>query len=268
MRTISDALLRTEGKTPSPTASPTILPYPAHATSEERATMHAESDAQHASIERFVFPALPVAMDAEPVVEAEAPVEALAVAWPKCNDAAVAKACAATADTIVRQFQVERPKVVLLTSPCDGDGKTSVLVALVPQLARRIDGSILVVDANGHKPDLTSRLSLPEVGANDRSVLIYPTNVPRLSVLPMRWSSKLQAKAIDRDWIEEWRDAWSLVLLDGSSLGHAEAVALASCCDGVYLVVRLGYTPERAVAEAARVVRRAGGRLLGCVAVN
>ena len=298
MCTDSDALSRTEGKTPSPTASPTILPYPAHATSEERATMHAETDARHASIERFVFPALPVAMDAEPVVEAEAPVEASAVAWPKCNDAAVAKACAATADTIVRQFQVDRPKVVLLTSPCDGDGKTSVLVALAPQLARRIDGSILVVDASTHKPDLTSRLSLPEVGASDRSVLIYPTNVPRLSVLPMRRKGNSQVvdadaavdrdstanarlkaakrfvgsarpdRTIDRDWIDEWREAWSLVLLDGSSLGHAEAVALASCCDGVYLVVRLGYTPERAVAEAARVVRRAGGRLLGCVAVN
>jgi len=71
---------------------------------------------------------------------------------------------------------------------------------------------------------------------------------------------------LDPAWIEELREGWSLVLLDMASLAHAEVAPLLGHCDGTYLVVRLGYTPRRAVTEAARVIRTVGGRLLGCVA--
>ena len=51
--------------------------------------------------------------------------------------------------------------MVMFTSPGDGDGKTDLLMALAPELAKHTTGSVLVVDANFRKPDLTSRLSLP-----------------------------------------------------------------------------------------------------------
>lgn len=272
MGLISDALMHTEGKTPLPPASPMILPYrskaassenqAANAASKERAARNEQPAVRHAAVERFTFPALPQ------LTEPELPAESSTVAWPKCNDAEVARACATTADAIVHQFSLERPRVVLFTSPCDGDGKTSVLVALAPQLARRIEGSILVADANLGKPDLTLRLSLPAADANARSVLIYPTNLPRLSVLPAHRPAGPRFQGFDRSWLDELREAWPLVLLDAASLTHAEVAPMVSCCDGVYLVVRLGYTPHRAVAEAARVIHRSGGRLLGCVVVS
>lgn len=259
---ISDALMHTGGKAALPSASPMILPYPSNAASEERGTKNAKPTVPDSPVERFAFPELPE------VTESALPTDSAAVAWPKCNDAEMARACATTADGIFHQFLLESPGVVLFTSPGDGDGKTSVLVALAPQLARRIDGSILVADANLRKPDLTSRLSLPAAEASGRSALIYPTNVPRLSVLPMRRPIGPQFQGFDRSWIEELREGWSLVLLDAASLTHTEVASMASCCDGVYLVVRLGYTPQRAVAEAARVIRSSGGRLLGCVVVD
>ena len=58
------------------------------------------------------------------------------------------------------------------------------------------------------------------------------------------------------------------MILDAPSLAHAEAAPLARCCDGAYLVVRLGHTARRAVAEAARALRAKGGRLLGCLVVK
>ena len=45
------------------------------------------------------------------------------------------------------------------------------------------------------------------------------------------------------------------MILDAPSLAHAEAAPLARCCDGAYLVVRLGHTARRAVAEAAHALR-------------
>ena len=69
-------------------------------------------------------------------------------------------------------------------------------------------------------------------------------------------------------WIEHLREGWPLVLVDMPSLEHVESAAMMRRCDGVYLVVRLGHTARRAVAEAARVIERSGGRLLGCVVVE
>jgi Mrp family chromosome partitioning ATPase len=255
-----------------PAASPVILPYRPNAslresretkaTSEERGAKSEEPSGPCLTAERFAFPALPQLPEVDLLAESSA------VAWPKCNDAEVARACATMADGILHLFSLERSRVVLFTSPSDGDGKTSVLVALAPQLARRIEGSILVADANPRKPDLTSRLSLPAAEASSRSVLIYPTNLPHLSVLPVRRPVVPEFQGFDRSWLDELREAWPLVLLDAASLAHPEVAPMASCCDGVFLVVRLGYTPQRAVAEAARVIRGSGGRLLGCVVVN
>ncbi len=226
------------------------------------------------SIERFTFPALPELRERSPAPESPK------VVWPECNDTETARACAETADGILRQLSLERPTVAAFTSPGDGDGKTSLLIALAPQLAKWIAGGMLVVDANFRKPDLTARLNMPPGETPTRPALIYPTNLPRLNVLPALRCRGGSATATPThsctatpikpagSWIEELREGWSLVLLDTASLAHSEVTPLARCCDGVYLVVRLGHTTRRAVAEAARAIRGAGGRLLGSVVVG
>lgn len=242
----------------------------------------------HPTVARFAFPAVPECP--EPLPPAESPV----VVWPDRMTTATASACAETVERIVRQLwdggdragrSSDCPKVVAITSPGDGDGKTSLLLALAPVLAQRISGGTLVVDASYFKPDLTARLDMAERGrasggrtaaapaTSQRKILIYPTSVPRLNVLPMaaeRFDPNRQDQCVKRltSWIEELREGWPLVLLDMPSLEHAEASRLARCCDAVYLVVRLGHTARRAVAEAAGLLRASGSRLLGCVVVN
>jgi polysaccharide biosynthesis transport protein len=245
--------------------------------------------------ERFSFPAVPDSPDGP-----QAP-EVPGVVWPECNDTETVWACAETADKILRQLSgraevpfdsLDRPAVVAITSPGDGDGKTSLLLNLAPHLARRMADGILAVDANFRKPDLTARLRLPADKTTTRPLLIYPTNLRRLNVLPAsageslasgcgEWASPscsgpTTGKAARHTtmqtslapWIEELREGWPLVLLDMCSLAHAEAAPLAGCCDGVYLAVRLGHTARRAVAQAARVLRASGARLLGCLVVE
>ena len=109
---------------------------------------------------------------------------------------------------------LDRPTVVALTSPGDGDGKTSLLLALAPQLARRIAGGILVVDANFRKPDLTVRLGVPAarrwgsscaatLGATvqpspqqaaARPSVVYPTNLQQLNVLPASGADRMRGQ--------------------------------------------------------------------------
>ena len=66
--------------------------------------------------------------------------------WPENRDAETAAACAKMAEAMLRQLPCDRPRVAAFTSPGDGDGKTSLLMALAPQLARRIAGGVLAVD--------------------------------------------------------------------------------------------------------------------------
>jgi Mrp family chromosome partitioning ATPase len=217
---------------------------------------------RHAVVQRFSFPEMK-----EPIAETPAP-EAPMVIWPECESAAKASACAVVAGTILRQISLDRRRLLLVTSPDDGDGKTDLVAALAPELAKHTTGSVLAVDANFRRPDLTSRLRVPRDKAPARSMLIYPTSLPRLSVLPAPMANRSLSEGFDLSANEELREGWSLVLLDGPSLVHPEAAPMARRCDGAYLVVRLGHTARRAVAEAADVLQAAGAKLLGCIVVG
>lgn len=216
-------------------------------------------------VERFTFPQV-----REPARDMPAR-EQRQLVWPEREVTETVFACADAAERILLQTIRDRLRVVMFTSPGDADGTTSVLVALAPELARRATGDILVVDANLRKPDLTSRLNLSVDGAVTETTLIYPTNLPRLCVLPAVASEHPpQPTAATLSWFnrDEVGEDWTLVLIDAASLMHPEVAPLAASCDGVYLVVRLGHTARRALAEAAHVLRSVGGRLLGCVVVG
>jgi Mrp family chromosome partitioning ATPase len=228
-------------------------------------------------IARFAFPA---------IVEPEGP-EAPQVVWPRCGDAQIAAACQAAADTILCSLSSEpdvpvcplsHHAVIAITSPGDGDGKTSTVLTLAPYLAKRIAGGTLVVDANTDKPDLTARLAMSALrrgvsatspatrGPMRNELLVYPTTVERLSVLPA--SAGQRTGGFDLSLIDELQEGWPLVLLDMPSLAREESASLVGCCSGVYLAVRLGHTPRSAVARAARMIRQSGSRLLGCVVIR
>jgi protein-tyrosine kinase len=272
-----DALKQIEDKTPS---APMILPLnrdmecnaefrminneclgSVKNASTGESIPHSAFNMQHSSIQRFAFPAVPEPLECLPIPE---PPKAI---WPDSIDTETAQACAKTADHILDQLSLKHPMVLAFTSPFDGDGKTSLLVGLAPQLAKRIPGNVLVVDANTDKPDLTRQLTVSVAKTIDSSDLIYPTNLERLNVLPFQ-TAVPKTRQFDRDWIEDLHEGWPLALLDMPSLMHPEVARLARYCDGVYLVVRLGHTTRRAVSESARLIRHSGGKLLGCVVVE
>ena len=106
------------------------------------------------------------------------------VKWPACDATDTVYACAEAARNI--------PSPTVARPAADGavhqsrrwrrqDGPA---VDLGTELAKRTSGSVLVVDANFRKPDLTTELHVPLDAASDQATLIYPTNLPRLSFLP------------------------------------------------------------------------------------
>jgi Mrp family chromosome partitioning ATPase len=233
-------------------AVPVILPLPAQESREATIGKSSEKKSLPA-IGRYAFPKLPPQQKEPPKIH-----------WPTCEDKEEARACAKAARKIEAQMSSRRPAMLGFTSPRDGDGKTSLLLGMAPALAARTEGGILVVDANFNKPDLTTRLttSLPQTA--DGPALILPTDQQRLSVF-LQATRRLESAAA---WMNGLRERWSRVLLDLPSLERAEATSLLCYCTGIYLVVRLGHTPRIAISEAARLIPRCGGKLLGCLVVG
>jgi Mrp family chromosome partitioning ATPase len=194
------------------------------------------------------------------------------IMWPECAQAIAAYSEMAIG--ILRQwsssaneptFSLDRHTVLALTSPGDGDGKTSLLLHLAPRLAERIANEILVVDANFRGSNLTTRLPVCDDKATKKT-LIYPTDLPMLNVLPSPSTSR--PMTISSSLIEELRETWPLVVLDMPSLAQSNVASLTAACDGVYLVTRLGYTSRRSIAKAAKLLRSSGSRLLGCLVIK
>jgi Mrp family chromosome partitioning ATPase len=211
-------------------------------------------------VKKYAFPAIPPGDEESSIKKTPTAI------WPKCDCTETLQAGMMLAEAICRQLAPNRPAVLALTSPGDGDGKTQVLSVLAPELARRMPQGVLVVDADFRKADLTSLLTLAAGRTPGEALLTYPTDHAGLSVLPMPPGFEWQY--FDAAWVEQIRETWPLVILDMASLEHAETVSLLGHCDGVCLVVRLGHTSRRAVAEAGRVVSACGGKLMGSVVVE
>ncbi|MGA2060385.1 MAG: hypothetical protein ABSG67_07890 [Thermoguttaceae bacterium] len=141
------------------------------------------------------------------------------------------------AQYILTQLMPGRPAALLFTSPHDGTGQTDMLSSLSKILVKHCQGQVFVLDALPHESKLQNERT-PDIADRRDHVL------------------------------EKLKKQYQLVLIDAPSLAQVHTAAMIPHCDGVYLVIRLGYTTPYAVREALRVIQQCGGRLLGSIAVG
>jgi hypothetical protein len=141
------------------------------------------------------------------------------------------------AQYILTQLTPGQPAALLFTSPRDGTEQTEMLYSLLKTLENKCQGQVYVLDA------------LPR--ENKAQYEISPNFVNRWDVA-----------------LAELKKRYQLVLIDAPSLAHVLTAAMISRCDGVYLVIRLGYTTPYDVRESGRVIQQSGGRLLGSIAIG
>jgi Mrp family chromosome partitioning ATPase len=192
----------------------------------------------------------------------------------------VATAFAAMARNILSQLPAEGSAALLFTSPTEGEGKTETILPLAEALIAESGRRTVLVDANLRHPALTnewrvtSRKGIFDVltGEADWWDAVQETGLPKLSIL---WNNGLpQENAIVAqplafsEMLENLKREYRLVLVDAASLSRDESIPMVRCCQGVYLVVRLGHSTRRTVRESRKVIAEAGGKLLGCIAVG
>jgi len=169
-------------------------------------------------------------------------------------------------------------KVFMVCSPGVGDGRTLTALNLAISMAREMDQTVLLVDADLRDPSVAQTLGLhPEKGLGDYlegnaeiADLLTHTSVGKLSLLPGCGRRGNSAELLDsmrtRDLIAELKGRYPdrCILIDTPAMATAaDPLILSQWVDRILLVVREGWTDMAAVTRA--VATLPAEKLLGTV---
>jgi polysaccharide biosynthesis transport protein len=174
--------------------------------------------------------------------------------------------------------QAERPpKVILVTSPCPGEGKTVTSVNLGMALAQS-GKKVLIIDADmrkgrcHHLLHRSNQEGLANVLAGQVEVKrsIQETSVkdfyllPRGS-LPPNPADLLMSQRMS-DLLTELRTGFDCIVLDSPPIiAVSDAAVLATLCDGAVLVFDGQKTTTHSAKRALEVLDNVGARILGVI---
>lgn len=185
----------------------------------------------------------------------------------------------------LRYFNLERElRTVMITSPAQGDGKTTVAVNLALALAR--DGrKVILVDADLRHPQVAIRLGIEsgsgladclagqaEVADSLVEVEIGQSGGGRLLVLPEVGRPPNPARLLGSPQMEEVLEACQeaeIVIIDTPPvLSVSDALPLLRLVSGIVVVAKIGATTRDALRRTRQVLRTAHGSVLGAVATG
>jgi len=180
---------------------------------------------------------------------------------------------------ILLSSSVKRPKTILVTSPGEKEGKTTICINVASVLTESV-GRGVIIDADMRKPELHVAFGLDnsvglssyltrKVSIEDED-LIKPSSVKGLHVItsgPLPANpSKLLHSAEMRTFLDFLCSVYDFVIVDAPPImGMPDSMLLSSVVDGTILVVKAGVTPRNAIEETQRIFRNVNSKLLGVI---
>lgn len=178
--------------------------------------------------------------------------------------------------TRIAQIEHAGPRrVLLVTSPGSGDGKTVTVANLALTMAQEFQRQVLLIDADLRSARLHSCLGISRepglsdvlTGAASLDEALVSISEHRLIALPAGKMHDRPAELLGsepmRRLMEGLARRFDRVLVDTTAAHFADAGVLEPIADGVLLVVRAGRTSRPAIARALGLVPRT--KLLGLV---
>lgn len=170
----------------------------------------------------------------------------------------------------------EAARRILVTSPMEGDGKTSIAANLAITLANQRRSVLLIdCDISGKLHNIFQLPASPGlteviVGGHSPSEVLRPTGVPGLMVItsgtPSERATDVIGSARMRAMLNDMAHDFDIVVLDCSPiLALADSTILSVNADAVLLVVRAGHTASAAAVEAMRHLTTVGAPVAGAV---
>jgi len=167
------------------------------------------------------------------------------------------------------------PRVILVTSPGPGEGKSTTVANLAITFAQ-LGNRTLLVDADLRRPimhrifnlDRSRGLTNCIVGRERLEDVVHSTAIENLYVmacgpLPPNPSEILGSDAM-KQLLKQMSGQYEAVLLDSPpTLAVTDAVVLSTEVDGVVMVLRAGRTDRQAALRGYASVEKVGGKILG-----
>ncbi len=169
------------------------------------------------------------------------------------------------------------PKLLLVTSPLPGEGKTTTAVNTAVVLAQK-GSRVLLIDCDLRRPTIHKIFDIPSqpglsdflAGVADANTLICPTSLANLSVIPAGaippQPAELLGSVVMRNCLTRWRQEYDFILIDSPPvLSVTDAVLLSAEVDSVLLVLRAGHTTKTALRRTCDILGQVNAKILGTV---
>jgi succinoglycan biosynthesis transport protein ExoP len=169
------------------------------------------------------------------------------------------------------------PRVVLITSALDSEGKTGIAVNTAMCFARTAI-KVLLIDADLRRSrchemlEVNNDLGLSEVLTGQAQVenTIITTSFSGLSFLPAGTLPPDPAELVGskkmQEILEQLREAYDFIVIDSApTMLVSDAIPLSAMVDGTLMVVNSQETPRQAVIEACSRLKYVGAKILGVV---
>jgi capsular exopolysaccharide synthesis family protein len=171
----------------------------------------------------------------------------------------------------------EKSQTFLITSPSDGEGKSTTTVNLAISMAQQKE-KILLIDANLRKPSLhsffntTNTYGLTDVLSGKISFYdaVIHTEIGRLDLIPSgpipHNPVELLGSQMMQEVLKTSLKSYDAILIDSNAiLEVTDTKLLANQCDGVVLVIQNGKTKLEKATETKKVLEFARAKLVGVV---
>ncbi len=174
----------------------------------------------------------------------------------------------------------EGGKIIQVTSPLPGDGKTTIagnLACSIAQSGKRV----LAIDCDLRRPQLTDNFAMSdEIGLTnvlngecDPSEASHATPLPSLFVMPSGPIPANPAEALTlpemAELLESFRKQYDYIIVDTPPLlVVTDPSIVASLVDGIVLSIRVRRKSKPNARESVNILRAVGARIIGVVINN
>ena len=168
-------------------------------------------------------------------------------------------------------------KVIQVTSPVPGDGKSTLSSNLAVTMAQS-GRNVLLIDADFRRPRIAKLFNIESdngmatavAGACELDDAIHASSIPGLSIMPggKRPSNPAELLSSQRfaELLGALREKFDVIIVDTPPLlAVSDPSAIAAVVDGVVLTIRLRRNVKPLVTRAARILESVDSKLLGIV---
>lgn len=177
-------------------------------------------------------------------------------------------------------FSGDQMKTIMITSSTPNEGKSFIAMNLWRMMSE-VGMKTLLIDCDLRNSSLRTKYGISSgekitgivhylSGKAELSDAVYQTNYPNGYLMPLSTTMANPTILLEGPkfgaMMKSFRDSYDYILVDTPPLGNvADALNIATHCDGTLLVVRSGETPRKLVKNSVEMLKRTDKPLLGMV---